>query len=99
MTARTVADTLPLDTPVHVNRPTMLQRWTELSFVHWAFEPAAVRALLPHELEVDTFDGAAWVGLIPFRLAIRRRGAPYVPWLAVWMCWMRSSNRASIWAR
>jgi uncharacterized protein YqjF (DUF2071 family) len=82
MTARTVADTLPLDTPVHVNRPTMLQRWTELSFVHWAFEPAAVRALLPHELEVDTFDGAAWVGLIPFRLAIRRRGAPYVPWLA-----------------
>jgi hypothetical protein len=82
MTRGTSVETLPDETPVRINRPTMLQRWTELSFVHWAYEPAAVQAVLPRELEVDTFDGAAWVGLIPFHLAIRRRGVPYVPWLA-----------------
>ena len=67
---------------MRIDRPTMLQRWTQLSFVHWAYDPAAVQAVLPRELHVDTFDGTAWVGLIPFRLAIRRRGVPYVPWLA-----------------
>jgi uncharacterized protein len=82
MTRGVAADTVPIDPPVRIDRPTMLQRWTQLSFLHWPYEPHAVRALLPAELEVDTFDGAAWVGLIPFRLEIRRRGAPYVPWLA-----------------
>lgn len=82
MTPGTVADVRSMDAPVRIDRPTMLQRWTQLSFVHWAYEPAAVQAVLPRELEVDTFGGAAWVGLIPFRLAIRRPGVPYVPWLA-----------------
>jgi uncharacterized protein YqjF (DUF2071 family) len=82
MTKPGVAERLSLEAPVRIDRPTMLQRWTLLSFVHWAYEPAAVQAVLPRELEVDTFDGAAWVGLIPFRLAIRRRGVPYVPWLS-----------------
>jgi uncharacterized protein len=82
MTPGNAVGTLPTEAPVHIARPTMLQRWTELSFVHWAYEPAAVRAVLPRELEVDTFDGAAWVGLVPFRLAIRKRGVPYMPWIA-----------------
>lgn len=82
MTAPSVHEELSLDAPLDIERPTMLQRWTELAFVHWAYEPEAVQAILPRELEVDTCDGAAWVGLIPFRLAIRRRGVPYVPWLS-----------------
>ena len=82
MTALTSSDSLPIEAPTCIDRPTMLQRWTELSFVHWAYEPAVVQEVLPSELEVDTFDGAAWVGMVPFRLAIRRRGVPYVPWLA-----------------
>jgi len=75
-------DLSPLEAPIRVAHPTMLQRWTELSFVHWAFEPATVQACLPPELEADTFDGAAWVGLIPFRLSIRRPGVPYFPWVS-----------------
>jgi uncharacterized protein len=66
---------------VRVARPTMLQRWSDLSFVHWAYDPATVRPLLPQGLEVDSFEGAAWVGLIPFRLEIRAPGVPSVPWL------------------
>jgi uncharacterized protein len=75
-------DTLTVDRPVRIERPTMLQRWSALSFVHWAYEPRAVTALLPPGLTIDTFDGAAWVGLIPFRLQIRRPGTPYARWLS-----------------
>jgi hypothetical protein len=82
MTLRAGVQTLALEAPERIEHPTTLQRWTDLSFVHWAYEPDAVQTILPRELEVDTFDGAAWVGLIPFRLAIRRRGVPYVPWLS-----------------
>jgi uncharacterized protein YqjF (DUF2071 family) len=71
-----------LEAPVRVERPTMLQRWEELSFVHWPYDPTDVRRLVPADLEIDTFDGAAWVGLIPFRLRIRRPGVPYLPWLS-----------------
>jgi len=82
VTGSSAAETLPLEAPVRIDRPTMLQRWTELSFLHWAYEPAIVQQVLPSELEVDTLDGTAWVGMIPFQLAIRRPGTPYVPWLA-----------------
>ncbi len=82
MGVATSTETLPLEPPVTVDRPTMLQRWTDLSFVHWAYDPDVVRPLVPANLEIDTFDGAAWVGLIPFRLGIRRPGVPYLPWLS-----------------
>ena len=82
MSTRAVTDSLALGAPARIDRPAMLQRWTQLSFVHWAYEPEAVQGILPPELAVDPFDGAAWVGLIPFRLAIRRPGVPYVPWLS-----------------
>jgi uncharacterized protein YqjF (DUF2071 family) len=82
MDALAGSKTLPVDPPVTVDHPTMLQRWTDLSFVHWAYDPEAVRPLVPANLEIDTFDGAAWVGLIPFRLGIRRPGVPYLPWLS-----------------
>ena len=44
----------------------LLQRWRDVSFLHWRFDPADVGALLPTGLTIDTFDGAAWVSLTPF---------------------------------
>ncbi|TQJ85377.1 hypothetical protein FBY22_4149 [Streptomyces sp. SLBN-31] len=47
------------------------------TFVHWPFRPEAVQALLPGELEVDEYDGGAWVGLTPFVMAdVRLPGVP-----------------------
>ena len=46
----------------------MVQQWRDLAYIHWRYDPATVQALLPKGLEVDTFDGAAWVGLIPFSM-------------------------------
>lgn len=46
----------------------MTMSWLELLFAHWSFEPSLVRQLVPEALELDTFDGRAWVGIVPFRM-------------------------------
>lgn len=42
------------------------QRWNHLLFAHWSCDPAAVQSTLPLGLTVDTFGGAAYVGIVPF---------------------------------
>jgi uncharacterized protein YqjF (DUF2071 family) len=70
-------------TPVEpVERPIMLQGWKELTYVHWPFQPSIVQSQLPAGLEVDTFEGKAWVGLVAFRMErIRLPRTPAVPYL------------------
>jgi uncharacterized protein len=63
--------------PAPVRRAVMRQQWLDLAYVHWRYDPAEVQAMLPDGLVVDTFDGAAWVGLIPF--SMRRIGLPHGP--------------------
>jgi uncharacterized protein len=58
-------------------RPVMHQRWLHLLFLHWPLPPAAVQGLLPAGLEVDTFEGRAWIGLVPF--TIRGVRPPLLP--------------------
>jgi uncharacterized protein YqjF (DUF2071 family) len=66
-----------------VSRPVLCQRWQTMTFLHWAYDPAAVQAVLPAGLTPDTFDGAAWVGLTPFLLAdFRPLCLPPVPRLS-----------------
>jgi hypothetical protein len=61
----------------------MVQSWHDLLFAHWAVPEAVVRPRIPPALSVDTFDGRAWVGVIPFRLTgVRARGLPPLPWLS-----------------
>jgi uncharacterized protein YqjF (DUF2071 family) len=67
--------------PYAVPRPGALHRWDDLTFLHWSYEPAEVQALLQRGLTVQTFGGRAWIGLVPFRMAITAPGAPVVPWI------------------
>ena len=61
----------------------MYQRWNDLAFLHWEVEPDIVQASLPQGLHVDTFDGRAYIGFVPFFMnAIRPRGLPCLPWLS-----------------
>ena len=61
----------------------MFQGWNHLTFLHWQYSPQVIRPLLPPNLELDTFDGAAWVGLTPFLLTgLRPPGCPMLPWLS-----------------
>jgi uncharacterized protein YqjF (DUF2071 family) len=53
------------------------QNWRDLLFLHWPVRVDALRPLIPAELTIDTFDGAAYVGLIPFALeGLRPAGVP-----------------------
>ena len=68
--------------PLEVPRAQMIHRWDLLTFLHWSYEPAEVAALLPDGLEVETFGGRAWVGLVPFAMLVRPPRIPAVPWMS-----------------
>lgn len=58
----------------------MLQRWEKLAFLHWRWDPGEIQRALPPGLTVDTFDGDAWLAIVPFYMrAIRPRFLPPVP--------------------
>ena len=69
--------------PHHPDPVVMRMRWRNLAFLHWRVDPAVVQATLPSPLRVDTFDGSAWIGLIPFQMRdVRLPGMPPVlPWV------------------
>lgn len=61
----------------------MAQSWHDLLFAHWSISPALLRPWVPSILDLDTFDGSAWIGVVPFRMSgVRPRGLPAVPWLS-----------------
>jgi uncharacterized protein YqjF (DUF2071 family) len=62
-----VLDTIahrPYDLPA--GRWRLGQRWNDLLFAHWPIPADAMSRLLPAGLDVDTFDGYAWAGVVPF---------------------------------
>jgi uncharacterized protein YqjF (DUF2071 family) len=60
----------------------MVHGWDELTFLHWRYRPADVQRLLPPGLEVESFDGSAWVGLVPFFLRVGLPHVPSAPWFS-----------------
>ncbi len=61
----------------------MAMRWERLLFAHWPVDAAALAAVLPGELEVEEFDGTAWLGVVPFEMrGVRLRGLPPAPGLS-----------------
>lgn len=63
--------------PVEVSRPAMYHRWDDVSFLHWRRPPAEVQKLVPAGVEVDVFDGSAWLSVLPFVLTVRLAGIPW----------------------
>jgi uncharacterized protein YqjF (DUF2071 family) len=57
--------------------PLMRQRWSRLAFLHWSVDPLSLAALLPPGLELDTWEGKAFVGIVPF--AIDRGRFAFLP--------------------
>lgn len=60
-----------------VGRNAGTQRWRDLLFVHYEVDPRELQLLLPKGLEVDTFEGRAFVGIVPFRM--QRIAPPFYP--------------------
>jgi len=61
----------------------MAQTWDELLFAHWPVDIDQLRPLIPAGLELQAYDGAAWLGVTPFALqGLRLRGVPPAPYLS-----------------
>lgn len=46
--------------------PLMHMRWKDLLFMHWRVDFAALRPHVPDTMTLETFDGSAWIGVVPF---------------------------------
>lgn len=58
----------------------MRQVWNDLLFAHWPVAPEMMRPLIPPSLDLDTFEGACWVGVVPFHMTnVQVRGLPPIP--------------------
>src|ERR1017187_5196966 len=58
----------------------MTQRWNDLLFAHWPVPAASLAPLLPEGLQVDTYSGSFWLGVVPFWMdGIKFRGLPSLP--------------------
>jgi uncharacterized protein YqjF (DUF2071 family) len=56
--------------------------WHDLLFMHWPIKSEAIRPYIPRALTIDTFDRAAWIGVVPFRMSgVAPRLIPSVPFL------------------
>ncbi|MDB5346038.1 MAG: hypothetical protein JWP89_4415 [Schlesneria sp.] len=74
----------PIDAgkPIAMQSWVWSQHWTEMLFLHWRVDPATIQACLPEPVTVATYDGSAWVSLVLFRLRVRPRWLPFVPWIS-----------------
>lgn len=67
----------------------MRQDWSHLLFLHWQFAAEIIQEKLPEGLFVDTFEGKAYIGVVPFFMEkIRPSYCPSVPGLS----WFQELN-------
>src|SRR5687768_12771604 len=79
----TTCDTSRRMRPVPTRPWSVFMRWLDLAFLHWPAAAEPLRRLLPRGVELDTFDGDAWIGVVPFRMTgIRHRLFAPVPGLS-----------------
>jgi uncharacterized protein YqjF (DUF2071 family) len=58
------------------------QHWGKLLFIHQPIPAESLRRLIPDRLEIDTFEGQAWIGVVPFTMwGIRPSFTPAIPGL------------------
>lgn len=58
----------------------MKQTWGDLLFAHYPIQYDVLRKLVPEGLELDSYDGVCWIGVVPFSMSgVRLRGLPPVP--------------------
>ena len=61
----------------------LFQDWHHLLFLHWEVPPQVLQPLVAPELTIDTFEGNAYVGLVPFTMSgVRAAMTPPLPWIS-----------------
>ncbi|MGQ0703882.1 MAG: YqjF family protein [Gemmatimonadales bacterium] len=79
------------------------QVWHELAFLHWPVSSSTIRHLVPRELEIDEFDGSAWVAVTPFWMSgVMVRHLPALPGIGRFAelnvrTYVRQGDRLGVW--
>ncbi|MBI3362374.1 MAG: DUF2071 domain-containing protein [Chloroflexi bacterium] len=79
------------------------QVWHDLLFAHWPVPVDDLRRHIPASLEIDAFDGQAWIGVVPFRMSgVRPRLLPAVPWFSAFpelnvRTYVRLGDKPGVW--
>lgn len=83
--------------------PWMRMNWEDLLFMHWPVEPDLLRKHLPDKVELETFDGKAWLGVVPFRMSgVGFRGLPNLPFASAFpelnvRTYVNDGKRSGVW--
>jgi hypothetical protein len=81
----------------------MKQVWHDLLFMHWPIAAEQLRPLIPRELEIESYDGSAWIGVVPFRMSgIRARWLPPIPGTSAFpelnvRTYVKSGGKPGVW--
>jgi uncharacterized protein len=89
--------------PLPERRWAMAMRWYDLLFAHWPVKPDVLQPLVPGGLRLDTFDGWAWIGVVPFRMeGVRPRYVPERPFAFAFpelnvRTYVTAAGRSGVW--
>jgi uncharacterized protein len=81
----------------------LAMRWHDLAFLHWPLEARTVRPLVPPRLELEVFDGQAWLGITPFAMkGVRPRWLPSLPGVSAFpelnvRTYVRAGGKPGVW--
>jgi uncharacterized protein len=78
-------------------------KWHDLLFAHWPVPAERLRPLIPRQLEIEEFDGSAWIGVVPFLMTgTMARGLPDLPFISDFpeinvRTYVRIADRPGVW--
>lgn len=81
----------------------MAQSWCNLLFAHWVLPADLLQPLLPSGLTLDTYDGQAWLAVVPFHMRnIRPRGVSPLPYVSAFpelnvRTYVTDGQKAGVW--
>jgi len=80
------AEPITREAPPLRGRVISTQSWRDLTFLHWAVDPALVEPHLPAGTRPDVFEDRTYVGLVPFRMVGMGLGrGPALPWVGTFL--------------
>lgn len=61
------------------------QVWSDLIFINYRVDKNLIQSRLPKGLEVDTYEGDAFLSIVPFKMSkVRFPFTPYLPYSSLW---------------
>ncbi len=77
----------------------MRQTWRDLLFIHWPVPANSLQKFIPESLQLETFNGNAWIGIVPFRMTdVGLRGLPGVSFNELNVrTYVTDGNKSGVW--